>query len=359
LSEEGGRKESILRRRKSTDVDSEREEGAMSFLKRNERRRHMGRRVAGVGVAVALMVLGLEAPAFAVAPTITSFTPTSGPAGCVMVITGTNFENPAVTAVDIGGDAVANFAVISDTEIWAESDAVASGTVHVTNGSGTANSAVNFTVADPGDCAPTVTGFTPVCGGTGTTVTITGTNLLSDSDPTNDETQVRFVQAASGTYTDDAVHTIPNAETPTTLSVLVPSGQTDGPIRVTTDVDVDFAPTPYQVPPPDCVPVTGNQHARSISFKITKAGRASGVVKSTEETPFTDCVAAVPVKIQRKKGGAWKTVGKTVTDDAGAYVKKVKNPKGTQKFRALAPKVSLGDPVTDVCLKARSAVRKK
>jgi hypothetical protein len=40
-------------------------------------------------------------------------------------------------------------------------------------------------------------------------------------------------------------------------------------------------------------------------------------------------------------------------------VKKVKNPKGTQKFRALAPKVSLGDPVTDVCLKARSAVRKK
>jgi hypothetical protein len=70
-------------------------------------------------------------------------------------------------------------------------------------------------------------------------------------------------------------------------------------------------------------------------------------------------VAAVPVKIQRKKGGAWKTVGKTVTDDAGAYVKKVKNPKGTQKFRALAPKVSLGDPVTDVCLKARSAVRKK
>jgi hypothetical protein len=51
-------------------------------------------------------------------------------------------------------------------------------------------------------------------------------------------------------------------------------------------------------------------------------------------------------------------VGETTTDDTGAYMKKVKNKKGKQKFRALAPKVSLGDPVTDVCTKAKSAVRK-
>jgi hypothetical protein len=150
-----------------------------------------------------------------------------------------------------------------------------------------------------------------------------------------------------------ATHTLPDVDDVTSLSVIVPSGAGDGPIQVTTDVGTVFSTTSFLVPPPDCVPDTGNQHDRSISFKITKAGRASGVVSSTEETPFTECVAAVPVKIQRKKGGAWKTVGKTVTDDAGAYVKKVKNPKGTQKFRALAPKVSLGDPVTDVCLKAR------
>jgi hypothetical protein len=51
-------------------------------------------------------------------------------------------------------------------------------------------------------------------------------------------------------------------------------------------------------------------------------------------------------------------VGKTTTTDTGSYAKKVKNPKGKQKFRALAPKVSLGDPVTDTCTKAKSAVRK-
>ena len=321
-------------------------------------KRHIGRRVAGVGVGVALMVLGLEAPAFAVAPTIGSFAPTSGPAGCVVVITGTNFENPAVTDVDINGTAVANFAVQSDTELWAEVDAgTTTGTIHVINGSGTANSATNFTVSTgAGGCAPTVTGFTPACGGTGTPVTITGTNLLSDSDPTADETEVRFVQAASGTYTDDAVHTIPNAETPTTLSVLVPSGQTDGPIRVTTDVDVDFALTPYQVPPPDCVPTTGTPHARSISLTLSGHLKAKGKVSSTEDPAFTDCVSGVPVKIQRKTNSGWKNVGSTTTTDTGSYSKKVKDKAG--KYRAIAKKVSLGDPVTDVCSKATSPVRK-
>jgi len=119
-----------------------------------------------------------------------------------------------------------------------------------------------------------------------------------------------------------------------------------------------FSATNFLVPPPDCIPAGGNTHARSVSFKITKAGKASGAVKSTEDPAFTDCVAAVPVKIQRKTNSGWKTVGKATTTDAGKYTKKVKNPKGKQKFRALAPKVSLGDPVTDVCSKAKSATRK-
>ena len=55
-------------------------------------KRHIGRRVAGVGVAVALMVLGLQAPALA-AVTITALSPTSGPADCVVVATGTGFKD--------------------------------------------------------------------------------------------------------------------------------------------------------------------------------------------------------------------------------------------------------------------------
>jgi hypothetical protein len=368
LSEEGGRKESILRRRKSTDVDSEREDGVMSFLKRNERRRHMGRRVAGVGVAVAMMVLGLEAPAFAAEPTVGTFSPTSGPAagGCVLVLTGTGFDDfPDTGAYDVNFLDPLNVAtpatdrlVIDDATLWIESPPLTAGTEYtievITHAGGTPAETTSTFLATTGAgaCAPTITSFTPICGSTNTTVVITGTNLIQSGFV---GAEVRF-----NPYTDIAVHTIPDVDDVTSLSVIQPSGQADGPISVDTGVGGPvFSTASYLVPPPDCEEPGGNQHARSISFKITKAGRASGVVKSTEETPFTECVAAVPVKIQRKKGGAWKTVGKTVTDDAGAYVKKVKNPKGKQKFRALAPKVSLGDPVTDVCLKARSAVRKK
>jgi hypothetical protein len=104
---------------------------------------HLGRRVAGVGVAATLVVLGLEAPALAVPPIITSFSPTSGPTGCVVVIRGTNFKNPIVTGVDIGGTPVSEFKVVSGKEVWATVAGDASGTIHVTNASDTASARRN------------------------------------------------------------------------------------------------------------------------------------------------------------------------------------------------------------------------
>jgi hypothetical protein len=367
LSEEGGRKESILRRRKSTDVDSEREDGAMSFLKRNERRRHMGRRVAGVGVGVAMMVLGLQAPAMA-NTTVTAVSPTSGPTDCVVDITGTGFStfpdgsNTLTFVAPSGGvdvDAIDWFS-LSDTEIWAAvPTGLVAGTtysVELTQPSGTITAGGSFLstgATSPGGCAPTIASFTPTCGSAGDIVTITGTNLLSEANGLSGG-DVLFAPYAAA-----ATQPVPDLSEPTSIQAIVPSDVADGLIQVDTGIGTPvFSTVAFLTPPPDCV-TTGNEHARSISFKITKAGKTSGVVKSTEDPAFTDCVAAVPVKIQRKKNGAWKTVGKTTTNDSGAYTKKVKNPKGTQKFRALAPKVSLGDPVTDVCLKARSAVRKK
>ena len=64
----GESRELSLLGRKQTreDVDAKREEDAMSLGKRK-----IGRRVAGVGVAVAMMVLGLAAPASAV-PAVTA-----------------------------------------------------------------------------------------------------------------------------------------------------------------------------------------------------------------------------------------------------------------------------------------------
>ena len=84
-------------------------------------------------------------------------------------------------------------------------------------------------------------------------------------------------------------------------------------------------------------------------------GKASGAVSSTEDPAFTDCVASVPVKIQRKTKSGWKNAGSTTTSDTGSYSLKTKGKPG--KYRALAPKTSLGDPVSGNCLKAKSATR--
>jgi IPT/TIG domain len=152
----------------------------MSLLKRHTgRRRHVGRRVAGVAVGVALIVLGLEAPAFAVTPTVTSFTPTAAPTDCVIQITGANFNNPTADVVTIGGVG-ADFIIISDTEILAEVPGLAvNGAVTVHNDSGTGSLDGFVKDNDGGGCVPTVTSFTPTCGPAGTDVTITGTNLLA------------------------------------------------------------------------------------------------------------------------------------------------------------------------------------
>jgi hypothetical protein len=347
-------------------------------------KRHIGRRVTGVGVGVALMVLGLAAPAYADSA-VTAVGPTSGPDNCVVDITGTGFRTfpdsvntltfvgPASGAGDDVNVLNANWFSLSDTEIWGIVPAtLAAGTTYtvvLTQPSGTNTAGGTFlSTGDtaPGGCAPTITSFTPACGSAGDVVTITGTNLLSAANLTSNNSggDVYFRNnTASETL---ASQPVPDLSEPTSISAIVPSGVADGPLHVLTGVDANptlgdqgvFSTTSFLTPPPDCPEVGGNQHARSISFKIKSTGKASGKVSSTEDPAFTDCVAAVPVKIQRKTNSGWKTVGKTTTTDTGSYAKKVKNPKGKQKFRALAPKVSLGDPVTDVCSKAKSATRK-
>jgi hypothetical protein len=352
------------------------------------KKRHIGRRVAGVGVGVALMVLGLQAPAFA-APVVTSFTPTTGPENCVIVLTGTGlldvpkvdqdvvFVAPSGVAADNvvldgAGAGAAFFSRISSTEMWVE---VPDGTVDLApsidelalgvgykirvdgGGTGTA-SATTFTRVDgAGACAPTITSVVPNCGSTDTVVNIKGTNLIG---PGQAGATTRFAPYTNPV--DGASHAVPDVDGPTSISVVVPSvsanALVDGLIRVTTFATSGgtvFSPTVFDISD-NCAPTTGTEHARAITFKLKKSGAASGVVSSTEEEPFTDCASEVPVKFKFKpKGKSWKNAGSTTTDDQGSYSKKLKGKPG--KYRAIAAKVSIGDPVTDVCLKARSAIR--
>jgi hypothetical protein len=327
------------------------------------------RRVAAVGVGVGLLVLGLEAPAFA-APVVGAISPTSGPVGCVVAITGTGFDQPgafAVADVEFTGAGGINtvpalFHVVSDAEIWTTVPAGATtGAITVSDGEtppATSNSPV-FTIttgASPDPCGPPITGFTPTCGVVGTVVTITGTNLLKTG---GDDSTTPVTAPVGGTvlfnpYTSPAVHT-GAAESPTTLSVNVPATAKTGPIKVTTFAGTGGTATSTDsftvvTDPTACAPPT--PFARSITLRLRDALVARGKVSAADATAPAGCTAAVPVKIQRRVSGHWKTVGKTTTSDTGAYRKKIRNRHG--KYRSLAPMVTLESG--DVCARARSKV---
>ena len=318
-------------------------------------RRHLGLRVEAVAVVSALLVLGLQAPASAASPTISSFSPTSGPAGCVVVIIGTNFKDPIVTSIDIGGTPVSAFKVVSGKEIWATVAGDASGTIHVANPSATASSAPDFTNA-PGGCSPTITFFTPLCGGpAGTVVTIIGTNLLKSSGtgataPVGGD--VRFAP-----YTATAVHT-ETLESPRQLIVVVPPDTIDGQIRVSTFNDIVgegavLSSVSFYVPPPgthaDCFdPI---EISRSVTLREVRSLVARGAVSA--DNGYTACAASVPVKIQRRIAGEWKTVRTTTTSPTGSYSRRTPDKAG--RYRAMAPGIVLFGPSS--CLRAISPVR--
>jgi hypothetical protein len=314
------------------------------------------------------MMVGLAAPAFAAAPVITGFTPDSGisTGGCVVVVTGTGLDDFADDAWEFVAGATSPNApdavLVSDTEAWVTTPVLVAGTAYtlrVTNSGGTNTSTGTFlATTGAGNCAPTITSVTPNCGVHNDKVVITGTNLLLDPTPAAAGEDIAGGTVQFTPFSDNAAVVPPDSDTSTTLTRFVSTNAADGPVKVIAGGGTGFSAASFAVPPPDCVAEGGTTHARSISFKIKSTGKASGKVGSTEDPAFTDCVAAVPVKIQRKTNSGWKNVGKTTTTDTGSYTKKVKNPKGKQKFRALAPKVSLGDPVTDTCLKAKSATRK-
>ena len=130
----------------------------------------------------------------------------------------------------------------------------------------------------------------------------------------------------------------------TQITATVPSTATTGRIKVTTPGGTATSTTDFTV----SKTAFEERHAES-----EEAPGAKGVVSVGDG--FTACAASVPVKIQRKTSGGWKSVGSTTTDASGSYSKKIKDKPG--KYRAKAPKVALNNGV-DVCLGDTSPARK-
>jgi uncharacterized repeat protein (TIGR03803 family) len=148
---------------------------------------------------------------FRVTPTITSFAPTSGPIGTVIIIAGTGLTQ--TTKVTIGGVEAVTFSVISDSQVSVTVPAGAkTGKIVITTAGGSTTSAGTFNVT------PTLTTFSPTSGPVGTLVTINGTGLTQT-------TGVSFggVSATLFTVVSD-----------TQITATVPTGAVSGKITVTT-----------------------------------------------------------------------------------------------------------------------------
>ncbi|MCG8605223.1 DNRLRE domain-containing protein, partial [bacterium] len=145
-------------------------------------------------------------------PTISLFSPTSGPIGTVVTLIGNNFTG--TTSVSLNGLAASSFTVNGGSQMTLVVPAGASsGPISVTNAAGTSQSNGNFTVVQ----VPAVSGFTPGSGPTGTEVTITGNNFSA-------LTSVAFNGVTAPGFT---------IESASQIKVAVPANATTGRITVT------------------------------------------------------------------------------------------------------------------------------
>jgi hypothetical protein len=217
-------------------------------------------------------------------PTVSSFTPTSGPVGTSVDIQGTNFTG--TTGVKFNGTSDPSFIVNSPTDITAHVPAGAtSGPVSVTTPGGTATSSGSFAVIPP----PSISSFTPTSGPVGTTVTITGTNFTG-------ATSVKF-NGSAASYT---------VNSPTSITATVSSGATTGPISVTTPSGTATSSSAFTVTPPppritgfsptagradQQVAITGSDFTGATGVRL---GTASAKFTVNSPTRITATVPTIP-----------------------------------------------------------------
>jgi TM2 domain-containing membrane protein YozV len=147
-------------------------------------------------------------------PAINSFSPTIGPAGTVVTITGVNLSG--ITGVSFGDTAAASYTLVSSTTITAIVGAGATGNVTVTSTTAGTMSLPGYTYGTP----PSISSISPDSGATGATILLSGTGFTGTSILTFGGTP-----ASSFTVLSDS-----------TISAVVGVGST-GNIAITTPTD--------------------------------------------------------------------------------------------------------------------------
>ena len=234
----------------------------------------------------------------------------SGAIGATVTVTGNNFCG--TTTVLINGISVTR-TVLNNTSmtVVVPSTTIGAGTISVTNStSGPVLATFTVTAA-----VPTITSFTPTSGPVGTSVVINGANFTG-------ATSVRF---GAGTTSSLSVNV-----TGTQITATVPSNATTGTISVTTPTGTGTSTGTFTV-------TGGGQHDRTVTFSFGDNSRVTGNVNASDG--YAACESFVPVVIQKQKGGSWKWVDTTATNESGSF--KTYIPPSNGNFRAKVNQLTL------------------
>jgi len=220
---------------------------------------------------------------FVVLPTLFGFSPGAAPVGASVTLTGANF-NVGTPTVRFNGIASTNVTGISFGQLTASVPAGASsGPISITTSAGShTNSAIFFLPA-------AITSFTPTNSAPGTTITITGKNLLGTTNVNFNGTPASFTTPVTNT----------------SFSTVVPANVTTGPITVTTPAGTAsssnlFYATPIITgfSPTHGLPGT-NVNITGLNFLGATAVKFNGVAASfVNPTSNTNIQATVPANAQ-------------------------------------------------------------
>ncbi len=271
------------------------------------------------------------------APTLATFTPTSGPVQTVVTLSGTGFT--FANAVSLNGVTVP-FTVLSDTEITATVPCGASsGLIAVSTPGGSAASTTNFTVLSNDD--------------TLSALTVSAGTLSSDFSPTNYsylDSVANSVESITVTPTTD------NAEASYVLKV--------GGTTVSNPIALSVGATTIEV-----VVSAQNGDQQSYAVKVTRAaplvtprltlrlsGLTSGALKLGKRLTAKGTVSPaslsgnkVVLTLQRKQGSTWvkvTTLTRTI-NSSGVYSGNYKPAKrGSYRMEATVLKTAANTAVT-------------
>ncbi len=221
---------------------------------------------------------------FTVKPRIGSFTPSSGVRGDVVTVTGNNFGG--APSLFVAGTAVSGtvVSVVNDNQFtFAIPADVVSGALSVTTSGGTGTGSGTLTVF------PSVTGISPLTGGVGDVVTISGYNFDNTSAGA---TQVTFSGNASATID-------PAGSSRTVLAVRVPGGALDGPISVATSAGPATSVDSFSITTRHFADPVPTPWSMTLSGSVKKNGVAS---------PAGDEIAVYSVHPKPLVAGKWEKV---------------------------------------------------